>query len=531
MILQFVLFPPRLHGAGERETQSTATPRFCFMETSDALDFRIQDAHPAWNFVILDEGHIIKNAKSKITLAVKSVGNCANHRLILTGTPIQNNVLELWSLFDFLMPGFLGDESHFNTAYSRPILASGKDLRVNQDALKTRGGNSIATDSAMALSSRDAAIIEAGEQALEKLHRQVLPFMLRRTKAEVLHDLPPKIIQDIVCPMSPIQQKLYDEFATNQARHLEARRSGQSGGTEANPGKGTFAALQHLKKLANHPLMAFSPGDKEHSEILEMQANHGLPADDITLAPKLVALKNLLLECGIGQQQGGGSATSSGHRALIFLQMKTFVDIVENDLFKKVMPTVSYLRMDGSTPVNQRFEMQQKFNSDPTIDVLLLTTRVGGLGLTLTGADTVIFLEHDWNPMKDIQAMDRSHRIGQKRVVNVYRIISQGSIEESIMGLQRFKQNVADSVVNEDNNSLQGMDTSNLLDLFAPSTSKVLAEADRVDGDGPDASQVADKIGGGGRYNKVLGAVGELWNEDEYDDLGVEAFMGQRSDT
>lgn len=145
-----------------------------------------QDAHPAWNFVVLDEGHMIKNAKSKITQAVKSVGNRANHRMILTGTPIQNNVLELWSLFDFLMPGFLGDEMQFNSAFSRPILASGRDLRVNPNALKKRGEGPSASSAAMTSTARDAAVIEAGEQALEKLHRQVLPFMLRRTKAEVL---------------------------------------------------------------------------------------------------------------------------------------------------------------------------------------------------------------------------------------------------------------------------------------------------------------------------------------------------------
>lgn len=110
------------------------------------------------------------------------------------------------------------------------------------------------------------------------------------------------------------------------------------------------------------------------------------------------------------------------------------LDIIEKDLFKKHMSGVTYLRLDGSIPPSQRHSVVTRFNNDPSIDVLLLTTQVGGLGLNLTGADTVIFVEHDWNPMKDLQAMDRAHRIGQKKVVNVYRLITRATLEEKIMG-------------------------------------------------------------------------------------------------
>lgn len=114
--------------------------------------------------------------------------------------------------------------------------------------------------------------------------------------------------------------------------------------------------------------------------------------------------------------------------------MKQMLDIIETDLFKQHMPSVTYMRLDGGTDAKRRHAVVQTFNSDPSIDCLLLTTHVGGLGLTLTGADTVIFVEHDWNPMKDLQAMDRAHRIGQKKVVNVYRLITKGTLEEKIMG-------------------------------------------------------------------------------------------------
>jgi TATA-binding protein-associated factor len=157
----------------------------------------------------------------------------------------------------------------------------------------------------------------------------------------------------------------------------------------------------------------------------------------------------LLTDCGIGGGPSGATDSSkseladsveessgafSQHRVLIFCQMKQMLDIIETDLFKELMPSVTYMRLDGGTDANKRHAIVQTFNSDPSIDCLLLTTHVGGLGLTLTGADTVIFVEHDWNPMKDLQAMDRAHRIGQKKVVNVYRLITKGTLEEKIMG-------------------------------------------------------------------------------------------------
>ena len=131
------------------------------------------------------------------------------------------------------------------------------------------------------------------------------------------------------------------------------------------------------------------------------------------------------------------------------------------------MPTVSFMRLDGSVPAGNRHAIVSKFNRDPSIDVLLLTTKVGGLGLNLTGADIVIFMEHDWNPQMDLQAMDRAHRIGQKKTVNVYRLITKDTVEEKIMSLQRFKLNIANTVVSADNSSMNTMSTGQILDLFS----------------------------------------------------------------
>jgi TATA-binding protein-associated factor len=213
------------------------------------------------------------------------------------------------------------------------------------------------------------------------------------------------------------------------------------------------------------------------------------------------------------------------------------LDIIEEDLFRPLMPTVTYMRLDGSTPANQRHGVVQTFNSDPSIDCLLLTTSVGGLGLTLTGADTVIFVEHDWNPMKDLQAMDRAHRLGQKKVVNVYRLITKGTLEEKIMGyvsriikvllafncndsLQRFKLNIANSVITQQNSGLASMDTDQVLDLFKRTTEEEDAAAAAKKREEKKAA-----AGGSISQKHILEGLEDLPGEDEYSNLGLDNFM------
>ena len=201
-------------------------------------------------------------------------------------------------------------------------------------------------------------------------------------------------------------------------------------------------ALQYLRKVCNHPKLVLTPQHPQYEIIQQQLSSQKSQLSDLHHASKLVALKQLLLDCGIGADNLNGIADPSApagnvvsiHRALIFCQLRSMIDIIENDLLKTHLSSVSYLRLDGGVPAGARHLVVKRFNEDPSIDVLLLTTQVGGLGLNLTGADTVIFVEHDWNPMKDLQAMDRAHRIGQKKVVNVYRLITRGTLEEKIMG-------------------------------------------------------------------------------------------------
>lgn len=441
-----------------------------------------------WNYCILDEGHIIKNGKTKLAKAIKQL--TANHRLILTGTPIQNNVLELWSLFDFLMPGFLGTEKQFTARYSKPILQS-------RDAKS---------------SSKEQ---EAGVLAMESLHRQVLPFLLRRMKEDVLKDLPPKIIQDYYCDLSLLQVQLYEDFARTRAKqNLDDTLNDE----ETLSAQGTthiFQALQYLRKVCNHPKLVLGTQHPEYERFINQLKKQNSALTDIQHAAKLCALRQLLLDCGIGNTPLTTSAGQSGpepvvnqHRALVFCQLKSMLDIVERDLFKVHMPNVSYLRLDGTIPAGQRHSVVHQFNNDPSIDVLLLTTQVGGLGLNLTGADTVIFVEHDWNPMKDLQAMDRAHRIGQKKVVNVYRLITRGTLEEKIMGLQKFKMTIANTVISQDNSSVQTMGTDQLLELFT------LDDCKKGENAAAKPSTAAQDRKG---MKAVLENLPELWDADQYE--------------
>ena len=501
-IVQYAPFLTAVAYVGPPADRAAARPH---LETADIVitsyDICRNDndvlAPITWNYAILDEGHLIKNPKAKITTSVKKI--MSNHRLILSGTPIQNNVLELWSLFDFLMPGFLGTEKVFLDRFAKPIAAS-------------RNAKS---------SSKEQ---EAGALAIEALHKQVLPFLLRRLKEEVLNDLPPKILQNYYCDLSDLQRQLFDDFFRSTRKAVESH----AGSSDKESKQHIFAALQYMRKLCNSPAMVVKEGHKQYEAIQKQLAPSHTSIRDAVHAPKLMALRDLLVDCGIGVT-GSPNEIASGnyvsqHRALIFCQMKEMLDMVQNEVLGKLLPSAQFLRLDGSVEATKRQNIVNQFNTDPSYDCLLLTTSVGGLGLNLTGADTVIFVEHDWNPQKDIQAMDRAHRIGQKKVVNVYRLITRGTLEEKIMSLQRFKIDVASTVVNQQNAGLNTMETDQILDLFNLSSvgdSKPTAETGKEE----------DMLDEAGNVRKAgekgwLGDIGELWDENQYaEEFNLDSFM------
>ena len=459
-----------------------------------------------WGYVILDEGHAIRNPAAKVTQAIKRLRS--SHRLLLSGTPIQNDIGELWSLFDFLMPGFLGSEREFRKRYGT-------------------GGN------------KQSFTIDA--LALNALHKAVMPFILRRMKADVLKDLPPKLISDVIVEASPLQRALHDAFNNSTVR-VQVESALKTSTSDASVTQGAFASLQYMRRLCAHPALALAGAPPERLAALAQE--HGGPGASsdpgawlsrTEHAPKLAALIQILHDCGIGSDDvpdggsaagtaAGGGGAESTHRVLVFAQLKGLLDIVERDVFgpRGSMAGVSYLRLDGSVDASRRFDIARRFSEDPSVSVLLLTTHVGGLGLNLTAADTVVFLEHDWNPQRDLQAMDRAHRLGQTRCVSVYRLLTRDTLEERIMSLQRFKLDISNAVVTADNVSMATMDTGQLLELF---TADKAASAQAKDAASSAAGERQPATQGAAA---VLAGLQDMWDEAQYaEEFNVDTFVSK----
>ncbi len=437
-----------------------------------------------WTYCILDEGHLLKNPKTLTAKAARKLRS--KHRLILSGTPIQNNVNELWSVFDWLMPNYLGTESEFTKTYGRYI---------------TKGN----------LPGASSEEIRVGIEKLKHLHQKVLPFILRRKKDDVLKELPSKIITDIPCTMTAIQQRVYAGQISNKdtqraldfVRNVIDKNSGKSieelQDDQNLEEQNIFSSLISLRLICTHPALA---SQKNHHDgqlsvsrfddsgkllalndlLRRLQIFHeeitGADNDESLLYINNEEIENFETsaalndgaDSGIFEQGLCDDTESFSHRkCLIFGQFGNSLDAVEELLFKPHMPTLDYVRIDGKTNAKTREEIVELFQRDPSVKCMLLTSKVGSLGLNLQAADTVIFLENDWNPFVDLQAMDRCHRIGQKNKVQVYRLITTESIEQKIMDMQRVKVAMSEAVVNTENSTMYSMGTDRLLDLFTTS--------------------------------------------------------------
>ncbi|KAM0680227.1 TATA-binding protein-associated factor mot1 [Glugoides intestinalis] len=336
-----------------------------------------------WDFVVFDEGHVLKNRKTVLFTKCKKLH--ANSKIILTGTPIHNSVDDLFSIFDIMMPGYLGSEDSFSSQYSCRVT----DKNVQQM-----------------------------EARLQALHKKTLPFILRRLKSEVLKDLPPKVIKDLCIEMSQEQTDLYKRISQD-----EDERDYSSGYTALK--NNTLVKIRDCLKASSHPFYF----------------------NKAISSTKTATLLEIFSMC-------------ENSKILVFFQLKSTIDFVLEETGIK-----NALRLDGTIPVLQRSEVVSKFNSE-AIPYLFLTTSIGGLGLNLTSADVVVFYEHDWNPFNDLQAMDRAHRLGQKKTVNVFRLICKNTVEEKVMNYQNFKLYVAGSIITQQNNEIKKMDTKDLLERF-----------------------------------------------------------------
>ncbi|KAM7485573.1 hypothetical protein LguiA_001582 [Lonicera macranthoides] len=328
-----------------------------------------------WYYVVVDEGHRLKNHESALARTLVS-GYQFKRRLLLTGTPIQNSLQELWALLNFLLPDTFNSVDNFEEWFNAPF----------------------ADRCDVSLTDEEELLI------IHRLHQVIRPFILRRKKDEVEKYLPQKTQVILKCDMSA-WQKVYYKQVTDQGR------------VGLDNGTGKSRSLQNLsmqlRKCCNHPYL-FVDG-----------YNYWRKEEIVKASGKFELLDRLLPKLH-----------RAGHRVLLFSQMTRLMDVLEIYL---QLHNFKYLRLDGSTKTEERGSLLKQFNApDSPFFMFLLSTRAGGLGLNLQTADTVIIFDSDWNPQMDQQAEDRAHRIGQKKEVRVFVLVSVGSIEEVI--LERAKQ-------------------------------------------------------------------------------------------
>jgi len=345
-----------------------------------------------FNYCFIDEAQYIKNHKTQNAKSVKRIH--ADYRLALTGTPLENSVSEIWSLFDYLMPGFLGNHNAFYEKFEKPIMKNG-----------------------------DA-------DALEALKKKTSCFMLRRTKDKVLKELPPKIEQTAHCQLGNDQNILYQEILANVKSNIFETVE-EKGFSKSQIH--ILAGLTKLRQVCNHPVLLLK--DKEHEKYT---------------SAKLEMFLELTQEIVAG-----------GKKVLVFSQFTQMLDILAKELKKQ---GISYHYLSGKT--NNRKELVKDFNENVKIPVFLISLKAGGTGLNLVSADNVIIFDPWWNPSVENQAIDRAHRIGQKKSVNVYRLIVKGTIEEKIVQLQEKKKSLFDNMVGESNDLFKKLTWADVKELF-----------------------------------------------------------------
>lgn len=355
-----------------------------------------------WTHMIIDEGHRMKNTQSKLTLTLTQ-SYTSRYRLLLTGTPLQNNLPELWALLNFVLPKIFNSIKSFDEWFNTPFVNTGTG------------------DNSMQLNEEEALLI------IKRLHKVLRPFLLRRLKKDVEAELPDKVERVIKCRMSALQAKLYQQMKRHKV--ILGGGGAEGAGKQVKPIgiRGLQNAIMQLRKICNHPY-AF-----EQVEATINPSKENGP-DLYRVAGKFELLDRILPKL-----------FATGHRVLIFFQMTAIMDIMEDFLRFR---GIKYLRLDGSTKPDDRSVLLRQFNEPGSeYDVFILSTRAGGLGLNLQSADTVIIYDSDWNPHQDLQAQDRAHRIGQKVEVRILRLVTEKSVEETILARAQSKLEINGKVI------------------------------------------------------------------------------------
>ena len=338
---------------------------------------------------VIDEAQFIKNPGTLVAKAVKSIN--ASFKVALTGTPIENRLSELWSIFDFCMPGYLFGYKQFHDNIEVPVVSEGDDASTDM------------------------------------LRKMISPFVLRRLKSDVLKDLPDKLEENIYAPMNSSQRELYDA-------HLQRVKLMVEGTDEESFGKDRIVILSEITRLRQ---LCCDPG------LVYENYDGGSAKTDLLIE----MIK---------------SASESGHKILLFSQFTSMLERITKELTDA---GISHYLLTGSTKKEDRIKLVDAFQEDDT-SVFCISLKAGGTGLNLTSADIVIHFDHWWNIAVENQATDRAHRIGQKNVVTVYRLIMENTIEERIITLQNRKKELADKLLNTGSMSNPTLTKEELLELL-----------------------------------------------------------------
>jgi SNF2 family DNA or RNA helicase len=394
--------------------------------TSYALIRRDADRYRGLEFdtVALDEAQHIKNRQTQNARAVKAVK--ARHRIVLTGTPLENSVLDLWSIFDFLMPGYLGTAKDFHERYELPIAK------------------------------------EKNAEAQARLARRLRPFLLRRLKKEVASDLPAKLEQVSFCELTPDQRGVYQQIIEASRKQVLDAVGAQG---LAKSRMVVLTALLRLRqvccdlrllKLKRSDGVMENGGDAGTDSTLQSSST---PPLHHSIAPSSPSASSGKLEmfCELLEEVMDG-----GHRLLVFSQFTGMLALLKERLAAE---GVEFCYLDGST--TDRAAVVERFQTNAEIPVFLISLKAGGVGLNLTGADTVIHFDPWWNPAVEDQATDRAHRIGQTKVVTSYKLITRDTVEEKILTLQNRKREIIQATIGGEEEFAAALNWEEIQELLA----------------------------------------------------------------
>uniref|UniRef100_A0A3B4FQH6 Proliferation-associated SNF2-like protein n=1 Tax=Pundamilia nyererei TaxID=303518 RepID=A0A3B4FQH6_9CICH len=366
-----------------------------------------------WKYLIVDEGHRIKNLNCRLVRELKMLPT--DNKLLLTGTPLQNNLAELWSLLNFLLPEVFDDLKSFESWF---------DINT--------------------LGEVDSMVVAEREQnILSMLHQILTPFLLRRLKSDVTLEVPPKKEIIVYAPLTAKQEAFYTAVVNKTIAKMlgqekapvaltssgrPKRRNRLQSPLDAQVSLKLQNILMLLKRCCNHPYLVEYPLDPATGEFK-------IDEQLVQSSGKFLILDRLL-----------PALKRRGHKVLIFSQMTSILDILMDYCYLRGF---HYSRLDGSMSYAERDENMARFSKDPEVFIFLLSTRAGGLGINLTAADTVIIFDSDWNPQADLQAQDRCHRIGQTKPVVVYRLVTANTIDQKILERASAKRKLEQMVIHK----------------------------------------------------------------------------------